>query len=88
MTKGRSLVPVLLAAAALALPGCSAAQDGEALTVYSGRRFIYGALERDIPIGVANLGPTRADDVASAKVEGRLGEVIPRLAEALLGAEG
>jgi iron(III) transport system substrate-binding protein len=28
---------VLLAAAALALPGCSAAQGGEALTVYSGR---------------------------------------------------
>jgi NAD-dependent SIR2 family protein deacetylase len=57
---------------------------GSSLTVYSGRRFIYGAQERGMPIGVANLGPTRADEVASAKVEGRLGEVIPRLAEALL----
>ena len=58
---------------------------GSSLTVYSGRRFIYGAQERRMPIGVANMGPTRADEVASAKVEGRLGDVIPRLADALLG---
>lgn len=56
---------------------------GSSLTVYSGRRFVYGAVEREIPIGVLNLGPTRADEVASAKVEGRLGEIVPRLAEAL-----
>lgn len=59
---------------------------GSSLTVYSGRRFIYGAQKRGMPIGVANLGATRADEVAAAKVEGRLGEVIPRLADALMGA--
>jgi NAD-dependent SIR2 family protein deacetylase len=56
---------------------------GSSLTVYSGRRFIYGAAERALPIGVVNLGPTRGDDYAAVKVDGRLGEVIPRLAEAL-----
>ena len=56
---------------------------GSSLTVYSGRRFIYRAVERPMPIGVVNLGPTRADDVAAVKVEGRLGEVVPRLVEAL-----
>ena len=56
---------------------------GSSLTVYSGRRFVYGALERQLPIAVLNLGPTRADDVAAAKVEARLGEVMPRLVEAL-----
>jgi NAD-dependent SIR2 family protein deacetylase len=56
---------------------------GSSLTVYSGRRFIYGAAERALPIGVVNLGPTRADDYAAVKLEGRLGEVIPRLAGAL-----
>ena len=56
---------------------------GSSLTVYSGRRFVYGALERHLPIGVLNLGPTRADDVAAAKVEARLGEAMPRLVEAL-----
>lgn len=56
---------------------------GSSLTVYSGRRFVYGAVERNLPIGVVNLGPTRADDVATEKLEGRLGEVMPRLVEAL-----
>jgi len=56
---------------------------GSSLTVYSGRRFVYGAVERGIPVGVVNLGPTRADEHASAKVDGRLGEVIPLLVERL-----
>jgi NAD-dependent SIR2 family protein deacetylase len=59
---------------------------GSSLTVYSGRRFVYGAVERRLPIGVVNLGPTRADEHAAARVEGRLGEVLPRLADELLGA--
>ena len=57
---------------------------GSSLTVYSGRRFIYRARKEAVPIGVVNLGPTRADEMAAAKVEGRLGEVLPRVAEALL----
>lgn len=56
---------------------------GSSLTVYSGRRFVYGAVERGLPIAVVNLGPTRADEHAVTKVEGRLGEVIPQLAAAL-----
>lgn len=56
---------------------------GSSLTVYSGRRFVYGALERNLPIAVLNLGPTRADDVATAKVEARLGEALPELVTAL-----
>ncbi|CAN5803851.1 NAD-dependent protein deacetylase [soil metagenome] len=57
---------------------------GSSLTVYSGRRFIYRAQQDGIPIGIVNLGPTRADELAAAKVEGRLGTVLPRLADALL----
>ncbi|HEV2150088.1 MAG TPA: NAD-dependent protein deacetylase [Longimicrobiaceae bacterium] len=57
---------------------------GSSLTVYSGRRFIYRARDEGVPIGIVNLGPTRADEAAAAKVEGRLGTVLPRLAEALL----
>jgi len=56
---------------------------GSSLTVYSGRRFIYRAQEDGVPIGIVNIGPTRADEMAAAKVEGRLGAVLPRLAEAL-----
>lgn len=56
---------------------------GSSLTVYSGRRFIYRAQEQAMPIGIINLGPTRADEVAAAKVEGSLGHVLPRLAAEL-----
>lgn len=56
---------------------------GSSLTVYSGRRFIYRAQQDGVPIAVVNLGPTRADEMAAAKVEGRLGTVLPRLADEL-----
>jgi NAD-dependent deacetylase sirtuin 4 len=57
---------------------------GSSLTVYSGRRFIYRAQQDGVPIGILNLGPTRADEMAAAKVQARLGDVLPRLADALL----
>ncbi len=56
---------------------------GSSLHVYSGRRFIYRAQEQGIPIAIVNLGPTRADEFAAAKVEGKLGIVLPQLADAL-----
>lgn len=56
---------------------------GSSLTVYSGRRFIYRASRDGIPIAIINRGPTRADDVAAAKVDGALGAVLPKLADAL-----
>lgn len=56
---------------------------GSSLTVFSGRRFVYAAEKRAMPVGVVNLGPTRADDVAAARVEGRLGVVLPRIADEL-----
>lgn len=58
---------------------------GSSLAVYSGRRFVYRARKQGVPIAVVNLGPTRADDVAAAKVEAPLGRVLPRLATTLAG---
>ena len=59
---------------------------GSSLTVYSGRRFIDRATRDGMPIVVINRGPTRADEVAMAKVDGALGVVLPALADALDGA--
>lgn len=56
---------------------------GSSLTVFSGRRFVYGAGQRAMPVAVVNLGPTRADDVAVVKVEGKLGRLVPLIAERL-----
>jgi NAD-dependent SIR2 family protein deacetylase len=59
---------------------------GSSLTVFSGRRFIYRAQKDGVPIGIVNLGATRADDLAAVKLDGRLGEVLPALADVLAGA--
>lgn len=56
---------------------------GSSLTVYSGRRFTDRATRDGRPVAIVNLGPTRADDAASVRVEGRVGEVLPRLARRL-----
>lgn len=57
---------------------------GSSLAVWSGRRFVDRARKQGVPIAIINVGPTRADDAAAVKVEGRLGRVLPRLATALL----
>jgi len=56
---------------------------GSSLTVYSGRRFTDRAARDGRPVAVVNLGPTRADEQAAIRVEGRVGEVLPWLAERL-----
>lgn len=56
---------------------------GSSLTVFSGRRFVLRAVQEKKPVAIANLGPTRADDVATCKVEARLGDTLPHLVEAL-----
>jgi len=60
---------------------------GSSLTVFSGRRFVYGARKAGIPIAILNLGQTRADELAHVKVEERLGDVLPRLARELTGTD-
>ncbi len=52
---------------------------GSSLTVWSGFRFVKRASERGIPIAIVNIGPTRGDELAAIKVEGRVGEVLPEV---------
>ncbi len=56
---------------------------GSSLTVFSGRRFVHRAQQQAMPVAIVNLGPTRADELAAVKLEGRLGELLPRLEQAL-----
>lgn len=49
---------------------------GSSLTVWSGFRFAKRAAERSLPIAIVNIGPTRADDLATVKVEAKCGEVL------------
>jgi NAD-dependent SIR2 family protein deacetylase len=56
---------------------------GSSLAVYSGFRFVRRAQERSVPVAVINIGPTRADDIAAAKVSAPAGTILPRLATTL-----
>lgn len=58
---------------------------GSSLAVYSGYRFVLRAAKEDKPVALVNLGPARGSDCAAVHVDGKTGEVLPRLADALLG---
>jgi len=53
---------------------------GSSLTVWSGFRFAKRAHDRGLPMAILNIGPTRADELATMKVEARAGAA---LAEAI-----
>lgn len=50
---------------------------GTSLQVFSAFRLVRRATERSIPVAAVSIGPTRADDVLSFKVEDRCGEIMP-----------
>lgn len=52
---------------------------GSSLTVWSGFRFVKRAAERGVPVAIVNIGPTRADDLATLKVEAKCGDVLSDL---------
>jgi NAD-dependent SIR2 family protein deacetylase len=52
---------------------------GSSLTVFSGFRFVKRAAEEGKPVAILNDGPTRGDELASVRVPGRLGELLPAL---------
>lgn len=55
---------------------------GSSLTVYSGFRFVRRAQERNMPVAIVNLGPTRGDPLATLCLDARLGDVLPRFSAA------
>ena len=54
---------------------------GSSLTVWSGYRFVKRAAERGIPVAIVNIGPTRADDLATLKIEEKCGDVLSELVD-------
>ncbi|HEY1098885.1 MAG TPA: NAD-dependent protein deacetylase [Myxococcota bacterium] len=49
---------------------------GTSLEVWSGRRFVMQAQQRRLPIVIVNRGPTRADDVATVKIDAGIAETL------------
>jgi NAD-dependent SIR2 family protein deacetylase len=52
---------------------------GSSLTVMSGLRFVHRAERRGIPVAIVNRGTTRGDPSATVRIDGALGEQLPRL---------
>lgn len=83
---GESVPPAVVASAfALTEPADLLLVVGSSLTVFSGYRFVRAAAKAGKPVAIVNIGPTRGDDVATLKIEGRLGVVLPRLSARLSG---
>jgi NAD-dependent SIR2 family protein deacetylase len=55
---------------------------GSSLTVFSGFRFARAAARRGIPLAIVNQGTTRADDLASTKIDAPLGGFLTGLSAA------
>lgn len=56
---------------------------GSSLMVFSGLRFVRQAVEIGKPVAIVNDGRTRADDLATLKLEGDCGDVLDDLLEQL-----
>ncbi|CAM6026611.1 unnamed protein product [Sphagnum balticum] len=52
---------------------------GSSLMTMSAFRLVRAALEKGAPIAIVNIGPTRADDIATLKIEAQSGEILPRV---------
>jgi NAD-dependent SIR2 family protein deacetylase len=79
---GENVPPAVVEAAFGALAEADALLvAGSSLTVWSGFRFARAAHERGVPVAIVNLGPTRADALAAVRVDARVGDVLPALAE-------
>lgn len=60
---------------------------GSSLTVFSGFRFVKRAAEDGKPIAIVNDGPTRGDPLATLRLAGRLGFVLPTLERLVLPSQ-
>jgi NAD-dependent SIR2 family protein deacetylase len=54
---------------------------GSSLMVFSGYRFARSAVRLGIPIAIVNRGKTRADDVATLKISGNVGQILAGLTD-------
>jgi NAD-dependent SIR2 family protein deacetylase len=56
---------------------------GSSLTVYSGFRFAAAAAKAGKPVVIVNDGPTRADTIATIRINGRLGTTLHEIRDRL-----
>ncbi len=61
---------------------------GSTLSVYPAAQIPLDVVRRGGPMVIVNLGPTEGDRLATVRVEGSAGEVLPRLVDAVVDRRG
>lgn len=56
---------------------------GSSLTVMSGLKYVRHAAKRGLPVAILNQGQTRADEIATVRIDGGISPVLTELAELL-----
>lgn len=52
---------------------------GTSLSTFSAYRIVLQAIDAKKPIAIINIGKTRADDLVNLKVEGKCGDILPKV---------
>ena len=56
---------------------------GSTISVYPAAEYLLSVADRRQPLVILNMGPTDADELATARLEGKAGDLLPQLVAAL-----
>ena len=56
---------------------------GSTISVFPAAEYLLAVADRRHPLIILNMGPTDADSVATVRLQGKAGEILPRLVDAL-----
>ncbi|NND02254.1 MAG: NAD-dependent deacetylase [Acidimicrobiia bacterium] len=56
---------------------------GSTISVYPAAEYLLSVADRSHPLVILNMGPTDADELATARLEGKAGDLLPQLVAAL-----
>ena len=60
---------------------------GSTISVFPAAEYLLAVRDRGHPMVIVNMGPTDADGLATARLEGRAGELLPQLVDRLVAAD-
>ena len=56
---------------------------GSTISVYPAAEYLLSVADRRHPLVILNMGPTDADELATSRLEGKAGDLLPQLVAAL-----
>lgn len=75
--------PAINMAQRFSMAADAAISVGSTISVYPAAEYLLSVSDRGCPLVILNMGPTDADSLATARLEGMAGELLPKLVAAL-----